>query len=118
MAYFAELDNNNIVLRVLAVNNNELLDENGIEQEQKGINYFQSLLGGNWVQTSFTERIRKSFAGIGSFYDAKKNVFYPPKYYPSWVFNEVDWCWEAPVSKPTEGNYVWNEEEQNWIQPE
>jgi hypothetical protein len=118
MAHFAELDNNNTVLRVLVVNNNELLDENSVEQEQKGIDFLQSLFGGKWVQTSYNSTFRKAFAGIGSAYDADKDVFYPVKPYPSWVFDEVDWRWKAPVPMPTEGYYAWDEENQNWITPE
>lgn len=118
MAHFAELDNNNTVLRVLAVHNNELLDENGIEQEQKGIDFLQSLFGGKWVQTSYNARIRKCYASIGSVYDAEKDVFYPLKPYPSWVLDEVKWRWEAPVPKPLGGYYVWDEYVQNWIEAE
>ena len=52
MAHFAQLDDNNIVTQVIVVGNGELLDENGVEQEIKGIAFCQSLLGGNWKQTS------------------------------------------------------------------
>lgn len=51
MAHFAQIDENNIVQQVIVVHNNELLDDNGIEQESKGIQFCQSLLGGNWVHT-------------------------------------------------------------------
>jgi hypothetical protein len=53
MAHFAELNSDNVVLRVLVVNNNELLDENGIEQEQKGIDLLTSLFVGNWIHTYY-----------------------------------------------------------------
>jgi len=116
MAHFAELDEHSIVKRVLVVNNNELLDENGEENPQKGINFLVNLFGGNWVQTSYNARIRKCYAGIGYFYDASKDAFIPRKPFPSWVFDEVVWRWKAPIEEPTEGNYVWSEESQNWIQ--
>jgi len=116
MAHFAELDENSFVKRVLVVHNNELLDENGIEQEQKGIDFLFNLFGGNWVQTSYNNNIRKCYAGIGHFYDSNRVVFIPPQKFPSWTFNEITWTWQAPVPMPTEGYYVWNEELQNWIQ--
>jgi hypothetical protein len=116
MAHFAELDDNSYVKRVLVVNNNELLDENGLEQSQKGIDFLVALFGGRWVQTSYNSTFRKCFAGIDYFYDETADVFIPRKPFPSWVFNEVTWRWQAPVTKPTEGYYVWNEEIQNWIQ--
>ena len=77
MAHFAELDNNNIVQRVIVVNNNELL-ENGIESESKGIAFCKSLFGGSWIQTSYNSTFRKNYAGIGFIYDAIKDAFIPP----------------------------------------
>lgn len=79
MAHFAELDENNIVTQVIVVGNNELIDENNIEQEQKGIDFCVNLLGGIWVQTSYNGTIRKNFAGIGYSYDAERDAFIPPK---------------------------------------
>lgn len=118
MAHFAEIDENSLVTRVLVVKNEELLDENGVEQSQKGIDFLINLFGGRWVQTSYNNNFRKCYAGIGFFYDETKDVFVPKKPFPSWVFDEVAWRWKAPIEEPTEGNYVWNEELQNWIQAE
>ena len=78
MAHFAELDENNVVQRVIVVANAELL-VNGVENEAKGIEFCQSLFGGNWVQTSFNETFRKRFAGIGYTYDESIDAFVPPK---------------------------------------
>lgn len=117
MAHFAEIDEKSYVKRVLVVNNKELLDEDNVEQPQKGIDFLVNLFGGRWVQTSYNNRIRKCFAGIGYFYDEKQDVFIPPQRYPSWIFDEIMWRWEAPVPYPTEGIYVWNEEVKNWVEP-
>ena len=116
MAHFAEIDENNIVKKVLVVKNEEILDENGIEQPQKGIDFLVNLFGGRWVQTSYNNNIRKCFAGIGSTYDEEQDVFIPCKPYASWVFDDVAWRWKAPIEEPTEGYYVWSEAIQNWIQ--
>jgi hypothetical protein len=81
MAHFAELDENNIVLRVIVVHNNELLDENGNEIESKGIAFCQSLFGKNtrWVQTSFNHSFRNVFAGAGATYDPILDIFVYPE---------------------------------------
>jgi len=69
MAHFAELDDNNIVLRVVVVSNADLLDDNGVEQEALGIAVCQQQLGGRWVQTSYNSNFRGQYAGIGMRYD-------------------------------------------------
>jgi hypothetical protein len=117
MAHFAEIDENSLVTRVVVVNNNELLDDNGEEQPQKGIDFLVNLLGGRWIQTSYNNRIRKCYAGIGFLYDEVRDVFVPPQRFPSWIFNEITWRWEAPVPYPSEGIYVWDEEIKNWVEP-
>ena len=115
MAHFAELDGNNKVLRVVVINNAVLLDEQGNEQEQRGIDFCSSLLGGRWLQTSYNSSIRKNFAGIGYVYDASRDAFIGPKPYPSWILEEATCAWTAPMPYPTDGpKYVWNEENTSW----
>ena len=75
MAHFAELDDNNIVQRVIVVNNEVLLDENGIEQESIGAQFCQDLFEGRWIQTSYNNKFRGTFAGIGFKYDEANDVF-------------------------------------------
>ena len=115
MAHFAELDENNIVLRVIVVNNSELLDENGQEQESKGIDFCKSLLGGNWIQTSYNGNFRVRYAGIGYAYNTYHNAFIPPKPFESWLFNDNMLDWYPPVPYPEDGKYyIWNEDSVNW----
>ena len=96
MAYFAELDENNVVLRVISVSN-EITTQNSEEQEQLGINFCQNLFGGIWLQTSFNGRIRKNYAGIGFVYDADRDAFIPPKPQgDGWVLNEENCLWSNP----------------------
>jgi len=91
MATFAELDND-IVVRIIAVNDVELLDENNIEQESIGINFCQNLLGGGpWVQT-FMDGRRKQFGDVGYTYDCENDVFISPQPNPSSILDEhFDW---------------------------
>jgi hypothetical protein len=111
MAHFAELDENSIVKQVIVVNNNELLD-NGVEAEAKGIALCQSLLGGTWVQTSYNNNIRGTYAGIGFTYNAAEDIFISPQPYPSWV--RTGSFWNAPIQMPTDGMWSWNEDELSW----
>jgi hypothetical protein len=79
MAHFAELDETNTVKQIIVVHNNELLDENGNESEQKGIDFCVNLLGGTWIQTSYNNNFRGTYAGIGMTYDPVNDVFVTPE---------------------------------------
>ena len=79
MAHFAELDKNNIVQRVIVVHNNELLDENGYESEQKGIDFCLAHYGGRWIQTSYNANFRGIYAGAGCIYNEALDVFVVPE---------------------------------------
>ena len=117
MAHFAQIDENNVVQQVIVVHNNELLDENNVEQESKGIEFCQSLLGGNWVQTSYHSSFRKNYAGTGYTYDTVRDAFIPPKPHASWVLNEDSCQYEAPTAYPTDGkSYSWDETTVSWVE--
>ena len=115
MAHFAELDENNIVTKVIVVHNNELLDDEGQENEAKGVEFCNSLFGHtNWVQTSYNNNMRKQFAGVGYTYDSDKDVFVAPQPFPSWSLDDNS-DWQPPTPMPEDDNlYSWNEETQNW----
>lgn len=114
MAHFAKLNADDIVEQVIVVDNNELLDENGIEQEQNGIMFCQELFGGRWIQTSYNGNIRGNFAAIGSRYWHVEDVFISPKIDDSFVLNE-HFKWVPPISYPTDGKvYEWNKYIKNW----
>lgn len=116
MAHFAQLDENNVVTQVIVVHNNDCLDANGNESEAVGAAFCQSLLGGNWKQTSYNGNIRKNYAGIGYTYNPSIDAFVPPQPYASWTLNN-DVKWEAPTPMPTDGKrYSWNEEQQDWVE--
>jgi hypothetical protein len=119
MAHFAKLDANNIVLEVNVVDNEHLLDANGIEREELGIAFLVQWSGGYpyWKQTSYNGSIRKNYAGIGFTYDAGRDAFIPPQPYPSWVLNETTCRWEPPVPYPTDGKYyAWDETTTSWVE--
>ena len=74
MAHFAEVDENNVVTRVIVVANAVLLD-NGIESEQKGVDFCVAHYGGRWIQTSYNDSFRGYFAGAGFTYDPVADLF-------------------------------------------
>jgi hypothetical protein len=116
MAHFAELNENDIVQRVIVINNRVILNDNNEEVEQLGINFCKSLYGENtnWVQASYNNNFRKQFAGIGFKYDRTNDVFISPQPYTSWSLDE-NFDWQAPTPYPEDGNnYIWNEETQQW----
>ena len=121
MANFVEIDENNIAIRVVAINNSDII-EDGVESEQKGIAFCKTLWpdSNRWVQTSFSQKFRKNLAGIGYTYDEGRDAFIPPKLYPSWVLNEDTCRWEAPVPSKYNGTdgkvYAWDEDITDWVE--
>lgn len=109
MAHWAEIDENNIVLRVTVGDNN---DPNGDE----GYQWLIDNLGGTWIKTSYNANIRKNFAGIGFTYDEQRDAFIPPKNFESWILDEETCNWIPPVPMPTDGVYVWDEATTSWQQ--
>jgi len=95
MAHWAEIDENNIVLRV-TVGDNE--DPNGDE----GYQWLVDNLGGTWIKTSYNKNIRVNFAGIGHTYDETRDAFIAPKPEEgNWILNEDTCQWEN-TDTPTE----------------
>jgi len=112
MAHFAKIENNKVI-QVIVVNNNVLLDENGIEQEQLGKDFCASLFGGNWIQTSYNGNFRKKYAS--ALYDPVADVFYDSQPYPSWTL-DANHDWQPPTPYPSDGGaYRWNEAELEWV---
>jgi len=131
MAHFAEINDNNIVLRVLVVPD---------EEEHRGQDYLSQDIGisGRWIKTSYNTKsgvhydpisnapsldqsktLRKNYAGIGFFYDDRIDAFVLPKPegFPSWVVNSFTGQWEPPKTKPDNGKeYYWDESTVQWIE--
>jgi len=120
MASFAELDENNFVLRVIGVSN-EVCGEPSCEfpeTEILGKDFIANILnlGTSWVQTSFNNNFRKQYAGIGYTYDATADVFVAPKPFASWLLDE-NYDWQAPIDYPADGKlYSWDETNQVWVE--
>ena len=94
MAHYAELDIDNRVIRVLVVANDVITTPDGTEDEALGATFLRDLVGGTWLQTSYSGRIRQRYAGIGYTYDAVRDEFVPP----GWTL--IDGVWTAPQAEP------------------
>ena len=96
MSHWAEINSNNIVIRVLVGNNDD-------ENNDEGYKWLIDNLGGNWIKTSYNTRagkhalnkepIRKNYAGIGYTYDLIRDAFIPPKCHESAILNEETCLW-------------------------
>lgn len=109
MSHFAEVNQAGIVLRVLVVPDDE---------EGRGQQYLADdlLLGGTWVQCSYSGRIRKNFPSPGYVYDALRDAFISPKPFSSWVLDEALCRWIPPVPHPEDGlRYGWDENSASWV---
>ena len=125
MAHFAELDGNNVVLRVVVVGNDVETaagplgtNDMHVDGETWCVNFFK---GGNWKQTSYNHNFRKQYCGKGYTFDSAKNKFISPQPYASWALDGND-DWQAPVTYPTITTYdgdkryhtSWDEAGQKW----
>jgi len=83
MSHWAEVDNNNTVIRVLVGNN----------YGDEGYQWLIDNLGGTWIKTSYNGNIRKNYAGIGYSYAPDIDAFVPPKCHDEAVLDEVIAQW-------------------------
>lgn len=101
MAHYAKIENN-LVTKVIVA-------------EAEFFDTFVDDTPGEWIQTSYSGSIRKNYAGIGYTYDKTRDVFIPPKPYPSWTLVEDTCQWKAPSAMPDDGKkYEWDEDTTSW----
>ena len=80
MAHFAELKDN-VVQRIIVINNEVLGNAEGLTGEAIGIAFCKSLYGADtdWKQTSYNNNFRGRYAGVGMTYDPDKDEFNFPE---------------------------------------
>jgi hypothetical protein len=107
MSHWAEIDNNNKVIRVTVGDNNDPAGDEGYQ-------WLINNLGGTWIKTSYNANIRGKYAGIGDSYNAKEDIFVAPQPYPSWI--RLGSFWNPPTPQPiVEGKrYYWSEDDLSW----
>lgn len=88
MSHWAEVDENNKVIRVLVGDNNDPVGD-------EGYSWLIDNLGGNWIKTSFNGTIRANFAGVNFTYDKENDVFIAPSCHAEAVLNTTTWKWDC-----------------------
>ena len=142
MAHFAKLGANGKVIQVLTLNNSDMLNADGVEDESVGQQYLEThnnWPAQMWIQTSYNTAgnqhknggtpLRGNYAGIGYEWDEDNQIFWPKKPYASWVKHNESASWKSPIGDApaltqeqqdqntanTHGwYYTWNEETQAW----
>ena len=144
MAHFAKLGSNGKVIQVLTLNNGDMLNADGVEDETVGQQYLEThnnWPAQMWIQTSYntvgnthnsgdnSKAFRGNYAGIGYTWDEDDQIFWPKKSFPSWVKDTATATWKSPIgdepalteeqSSQNEANthrwyHVWNESNQSW----
>ena len=94
MEYYAEIDDKNLVVRIICV-------DDKYNDETEGNSYLQSFLGGTWKRTKKDGSIKGNRARVGYTYFADQDLFMPPKPYTSWNMVTADATWTAPITMPT-----------------
>jgi hypothetical protein len=142
MAHFAKLGVNSKVIQVLTLDNANMLNADGVEDETVGQQYLEThnnWPAQMWIQTSYNTAsnqhkdggtpLRGNYAGIGYEWDEDNQIFWPKKPHASWVKNTTTAGWDSPIgdapaltAEQTSQNkagthswdYIWNEEGQSW----
>ena len=139
MAHFAKIGMNGKVIGVLTLNNGDMLNADGVEDESVGQQYLErhnNWPAPMWIQTSYntsggkhssgddSKALRGNYAGIGYTWDEDDQIFWPKKPHASWVKNTTDARWQSPIGdapddltdeeKAARTYYVWNEGTGAW----
>jgi hypothetical protein len=110
MAYYAFLDENNIVTEVIAgIDETELIE--GLDTET----WYGNFRGQVCKRTSYNNNIRKQYASIGFSYDPVADVFIAPQPYPSWSLDD-DHNWQPPTPRPEGMDWYWDEATLSWVE--
>ena len=142
MAHFAKLGVNGKVIAVLTLNNGDMLNADGVEDESVGQQYLEThnnWPAQMWIQTSYNTRgnthnsgdnskaFRGNYAGIGYTWDEDNNIFWPKKPHASWVKYNAEARWQSPIGdapaltaeeEASKKYYAWNESGQSWALPD
>ncbi len=144
MAHFAKIGLNGKVLQVLTLDNKDMLNGDGVEDEKVGQQYLQlhnNWTAEMWIQTSYntlknthssgdnSKAFRGNYAGIGFVWDEDNNIFWSKKPYASWIKDLSTATWKSPIGDApdltaeqisqnetniNEWDYVWNENTTAW----
>ena len=110
MAHFAKLGANGKVIQVLTMDNDKMLNADGVEDETVGQQWLEThnnWPAQMWIQTSYNTQgnqhklggtpFRGNYAGIGYEWDEDNQIFWSKKPYTSWVKDTTTASWKSPI---------------------
>ena len=100
MAHFAELNDSNVVQRIVVISNDDV-NSNGGDYSAQAETMVENRLGGSWKQCSYNANQRGKYPGIGWTWNESKELFQAPKPYSSWTWSDSKKDWISPVTEPT-----------------
>ena len=126
MAHFAKLGINSKVIAVHVLNNDDMKNADGNEDETVGQQRLQEIHGwpaAMWIQTSYNTRgnkyynadgsegdqskkLRGNYAGIGYTWDEDNEIFWPAQGHASWTKDVSTASWKAPIAYPSVTTYT------------
>jgi len=102
MSYFAEINQDGIVQRVI-VAEQDFIDSGAMGDPK------------NWIETFDDGSQRGRYATKGGQYFTDVDKFLPPKKHDSWIADKEKAEWVAPVEKPNDTKiYDWDEVNLEW----
>lgn len=113
MAHYAFLNADNIVTEVIVG-----IDETELIEGKDPETWYGEFRKQTCKRTSYNGNYRKNYAGVGYTYDAGRDAFIAPQPYASWILDEATCQWRAPIAKPANGIYQWDEASVNWLEVE
>jgi hypothetical protein len=116
MAHFAKINDDGIVENIIFVDNAHAPDPAPENSENLGRKYLSNCgISGHFVQTSISNSFRKQYASIGGRYDKNNDIFIDAQPWPSWTLDK-NFDWKPPLPSPKQGNWMWNEKLNKWIE--
>ena len=124
MAHYALINSENIVVQVITGVDENItqIDLDGTEvggSSEAWEQFYESqpqFAGLTCKRTSYNGNIRANYACIGYKYDKDFDVFIAPQPFPSWIKDAETYLWNAPVPRPTEGFWKWDEDSLSWVE--
>ena len=142
MAHFAKISETKEVLTVVVLNNEDMLNADGVEDETVGQQYLETHSNWPahlWIQTSYNTSnnihynggtpFRGNYAGLGDTWNEDEQIFWPQKPHASWIKDIATASWKSPIGDAPEltaeqelqntaathrWSYAWNEANTTW----
>ena len=114
MAHYAFITDGIVTEVITGIDETETIE--GLDPET----WYGNFRGQLCKRTSYNNRSRFNYAGIGYSFDPTKGTdgaFIPPQPFTSWILDESTCQWQAPTPYPQDEKlYFWDEPTLSWIE--